>query len=166
MSRNQAPGPDSSRPARSHGRRKRAADTRVRTVLLTATSSAELPQPGALGGYFRPLPLPGAVVGAVVLSVATVFDRGLPELDAFEIGARGVGVVLRARALLDLIHERARLGVRRRLSVGEGLLRLDLRLRYPVHPFVGAVRMLRVRREHPRVRPACRTLEGYHFADV
>src|SRR6202035_638512 len=91
MKMNHPPGADRSRPARSHGRRKRAADTRVRVVPSKATSPAQAP--GGLGGYFRPLFLPDAVVGAVGFPVATVFHRRLPELDAFEIGARSVRVV-------------------------------------------------------------------------
>src|SRR5450759_1911721 len=105
MKMNHPPGADRSRPARSHGRRKRAADTRVRVVPSNAKSLAQAP--AGLGGYFRPLFLPDAVVGAVALSVAAVFHRRLPELDAFEICARGVRVVPAARALLDLFHERA-----------------------------------------------------------
>src|SRR5437764_8487971 len=112
MSTNQAPGPESSKPARNHGRRKSAADARVRTALLISTSAAEAPLAGALGGYFGPLPLPDAVVHAVALSVPAVFHRGLPEPDAVEVGSRRVGVVLRARSLLDLFHERARALVR------------------------------------------------------
>ena len=39
---NQAAGPDSSRAARSHGRRNSAADARVRAALLAEASEAKL----------------------------------------------------------------------------------------------------------------------------
>src|SRR2546421_12840511 len=111
MRTNHAAGPDRSSPARSHGRRKSAADTRMRAALFKATPGAE-PLPRRLGGYFRPLFLPDAVVGAVALPVAAVLHRRLPELDAFEVGARRVCVVFRARSLLDLFHEGTCLRVR------------------------------------------------------
>src|SRR6188474_1217312 len=60
--------------------------------------------------------LPLRVVHAVVLAVAAVLHRRLPELDRVEVGRRGVGVVLRARALGQLVHDLARLRVRRRLA--------------------------------------------------
>src|ERR1700731_443617 len=100
MRTNHAAGPDRSRPARSHGRRNKAADTRVRTAPFKAMPAVRRAPPG-LGRYFGPLFLPHAVVRAVGLSVAAVFDRRLPELDAFEVGARRVGVVFQARAFLD-----------------------------------------------------------------
>src|ERR1700730_7065448 len=125
MSTNHAAGPDRSRPTRSHGRRNKAADTRVRVARFNATLAVEHGPPG-LGRYFGPLFLPDAVVGAVFLSVATVPDRRLPELDAFKVGARRVGVVLHARALLDLFHVGAGLGVRGRLAKGDRLVGLDL----------------------------------------
>src|ERR1700681_2750100 len=109
MRTNHAAGPDRSRPARSHGRRNKAADTRVRTAPVNAVAAVERASPG-LGRYFGPLFLPDGVVGAVGFSVPAVFHRRLPELDAFKVGARRIGVVLHARALLDLFHERACLG--------------------------------------------------------
>src|ERR1700730_6293519 len=118
-----------------------------------------------LGGYFSPLPLPHAVVGTVALSVPTVFDRRLPEFDALEVRARRVCVVPHAGTLLDLFHVWAGLRICRRLTEGDRLLGLHLRARYPVHPFVGAVRMLGVRCQHPRVGPAGRPLDGDQFAD-
>src|SRR5436309_222124 len=138
MSTNHAPGPDSSRPARSHGRRKSAADARVAAALLISTSSAA---PLWLGGYFGPLPLPDAVVHAVVFSVAAVLHRRLPELDAVVVGARRLGVVFRTRALLDLFHVRTGVLVRRGLAERERLFGLHFRAGDPVNPFVGAVRV-------------------------
>src|SRR5581483_8204959 len=55
----------------------------------------------------RPGLLPLRVVHAVVLPVAAVGDRGLPEVDLLEVRERRVGVVLLARALRELVHPRA-----------------------------------------------------------
>src|SRR5919202_71308 len=71
-----------------------------------------------------PFLLPDRVVHAVLLAVPAVRDRRLPELDAVEVGRGSVRVVLGASALLDLVHELARLQVRRRLAERERLLRL------------------------------------------
>src|SRR5689334_15396192 len=111
MRTNHAPGADSSITARSHGRRNRAADTLPRAVLFTvapALAGGRDRQGGRpLRRYFGPLSLPRRVVGAVLFAVPAVLHGGLPELDAFEVAARRVGVVLRARALLQRFHERA-----------------------------------------------------------
>src|ERR1700752_4155167 len=148
MRTNHAPGPLSSRTARSHGRRNIAADTRTRAS--RAPSGAPLKTP-SLPSYFRPLLLPDAVVHTAVFAVVALRDRRLPELDRVEVRRRRVRVVDRARALLDPFHFRARELVHRRLAVGNSLWGLDLRGRDVVQPFVRAVRMRRVRREHPRV---------------
>src|SRR6476646_11636701 len=108
MRTNHAPGADRSSTGRSHGRRNIAADARPRTVALVALLTAEPARGGGpgrtarSGGYFGPLFLPHRVVGAVVFSVPAGFDRGLPELDRVEVRARRIGVVLRARARLQL----------------------------------------------------------------
>src|SRR5947209_3858134 len=62
----------------------------------------------------RPGLLPLRVVHAVVLAVAARGHRRLPELDRVEVLRRRVRVVLRARALGQLVHDRARLRVRLR----------------------------------------------------
>src|SRR3989442_1485856 len=125
MRMNHAPGAESSRTARAHGRRKSAAETRARAA-LTAASAAVIrvwrprrwvsPQPCSAGD-FGPLLLPLAVVHAVVAPVATLRHGRLPEPDAVEVGRGGVGVVDRARSLADLFHEAARLRVGGRLAV-------------------------------------------------
>src|SRR6266540_487476 len=78
--------------------------------------------------------LPLRVVHAVALAVAAVLLRRLPELDRIEIGRRCVRVVLRARALGQLVHDLARLRVRRRLAEVDRLLSLHLRCRHPLDP--------------------------------
>src|ERR671933_2667471 len=111
MSTNHAPGPVSSSVARSHGRRNSAAETRVRAGARVAPGAAA-PAAVAIRRLpldLRPLLLPRRVVGAVLLAVAAIARRGLPEPDRVEVRRGRVGVVLRARALLDLVHERARL---------------------------------------------------------
>src|SRR5436190_6116757 len=102
--------------------------------------------------------LPLRVVHAVALAVAAVLRRRLPELDRLEVRRWGIGVVLRARALGQLVHDRARPGVRRRLAEVDRLLGLHLRRRDPLDPLDRAVRVLRLRGDHPRVGPAGRTL--------
>src|SRR6266542_5696073 len=76
------------------------------------------------------LPLP--VVHAVALAVAAVLDGRLPELDRVEVGRRSIGVVLLARTLGQLVHDRARLRVRGRLAEIDRLLGLHLRRRDPL----------------------------------
>src|SRR5258708_8140709 len=83
--------------------------------------------------------LPLRVVHAVLLAVAAVGDRRLPEVDLLEVLERRVRVVLRARALGELLHPRARLRVDRRLAEVDGLLGLHLRSRDVRQPLVGAV---------------------------
>src|SRR5206468_4990179 len=73
--------------------------------------------------------LPLRVVHAVALAVAAVLLRRLPELDRVEVLRRCVGVVLRAGALGQLVHDLARLRVRRRLAEVDRLLSLHLRRR-------------------------------------
>ena len=63
-------------------------------------------------------------------------------------------MVLRARALGQFVHDHARLRVRGGLAEVDRLLRLHFRGGHPFDPFHGAVRMLRFRRDHPRVGPA------------
>src|SRR5208282_2066503 len=106
MNRNQAPGAESSRAARNQGRRKSAADTRIRAALFTARSCRRSARPARLARDFRPLLLPRAVIHAVVLPVSAFRHGRLPELDAVEVGARGIRVVDGARALLDFFHVR------------------------------------------------------------
>ncbi len=117
--------------------------------------------PRALARQLRPRLVPGVVVHAVLPAApAAVLDRGLPELDRPGVRGRCVQVVLRARALLDLVHEGARLRVDGRLAEDERLLGLGLRGRHVLHPEVRAVRVRRALREHPRVGPARRPLPG------
>src|SRR5258708_4343178 len=160
MTTTHAAGADSSSVARTHGRRKSPADTRMRAVLLTAKPEVEFTVSLGLASYFRPLLLPGAVVHAVVLAVAAVRHGRLPELDAVEVGTRCVRVVLRARALLDFFHVGASLRVGRRLPEGDRLLGLHLGGGHPIDPLVGAVGVLGLGREHPGVRPTGRSLNG------
>src|SRR5437667_9157634 len=68
--------------------------------------------------------LPLRVVHAVALAVAAVLLRRLPELDRPEVRRGGIGVVLRARTLRQLVHDLAGLGVRGRLAEVDRLLRL------------------------------------------
>src|SRR5712691_9138667 len=63
----------------------------------------------------RPGLLPLRVVHAVVLAVAAGGDRRLPELDRSEVLRRGAAVILSGGARRQLVHDRARLEVRRRL---------------------------------------------------
>src|SRR6266498_3805270 len=125
--------------ARSHGLRKNAAETARRRA-------AHDGRPVSYGGELRELPLdlrplllPDRVVQTVLLAVAAVRDRRLPELDAVEVRRRCVRVVLRATALLDLVHKQARLQVRGRLAERERLHRLHLRRRDVLQPQVRAV---------------------------
>src|SRR5438874_5266549 len=60
--------------------------------------------------------LPLRVVHAVALSAAAVLHGRLPELDRMEVGARRVQMPECATTLLDLVHERAGLLVRRRFA--------------------------------------------------
>ena len=92
-------------------------------------------------------------------------DRRLPELDRAVVALRLVRRVLRARALRELVHDLARLLVDRRLAEVDRLLRLRLRRRDVLHPLVGAVRVLRLRGEHPRVEPAGHALLRDHRGD-
>src|SRR6476659_127072 len=101
MRTNHAPGPDSSRTARSHGRRNIAADARMRAS--RAPSGAPFTT-CSLPRYFRPLLLPRAVVHAVRLPIAALGDRRLPETDAVEVRTWRVRVIDRAGALGDLFH--------------------------------------------------------------
>src|SRR4029079_12041524 len=60
-------------------------------------------------GDLRPRLYPGVVVHTVVPVVpAALWDRRLPELDLAVVRRRLVQVVVRAGALLDLVHVRAR----------------------------------------------------------
>src|SRR4051812_5739399 len=87
--------------------------------------------PAAQGSALELCPglLPLRVVHAVVLAVAARGDRRLPELDRVEVRRRGAAVVLRGGALRQLVHDRARLRVGRRLTEVDRLLRLHLRRR-------------------------------------
>src|SRR5207244_12973271 len=96
---------------------------------------------------------------------AALRDRRLPEEDRLRVRGRLVQVVVRARALLQLVHERARFWVDGRLAEDERLLRLDARLRDVLHPQVRTVRMWCALREHPRVRPSRRALLRDRLAD-
>src|SRR6478609_10866042 len=82
-------------------------------------------QPAFLALELGPGLLPLRVVHAVLLAVAAVGDRRLPEVDLLEVLERRVGVVLRTRALGQLVHDRARLRVDRGLTEVDRLLRLD-----------------------------------------
>ena len=64
------------------------------------------------------------------------------NLILLEVRERRVRVVLRARALLDLVHVRAGQRVDRRLAEVDRLLGLHLRRRDVGEPLVGAVRVL------------------------
>src|SRR5258708_8820835 len=148
MGTNHAAGADSSSVARNQGRRKSPADTGMGAVLLTAKPEVEFTVSLGLASYFRPLLLPGAVVHAVVLAVAAVRHGRLPELDAVEVGARCVRVVLRARALLDFFHVGASLRVGRRLPAGYRLLGLHLGAAHPIHPLSAPVLVLHLSPAH------------------
>src|SRR3954466_1577683 len=80
----------------------------------------------------RPGLHPLRVVHALLLAVAAVGDRRLPELDRVEVRRRRTAVVLRRRAGGELVHDRARLRVRRRLTEVDRLLCLHLRRRDPL----------------------------------
>src|SRR3954449_1884773 len=107
MSANHAAGPLRSSVARSHGRRNSAAEVRVRAEPAVEPGAGAAgvavviePRGRPLALDLRPLLLPGVVVHAVLLAVAAVAGRRLPEADRVEVRRRRVGVVLRARALL------------------------------------------------------------------
>src|SRR6266700_6027080 len=91
---------------------------------------------------------------AVILAVIAGRQWGLPEADRVQVASRGVGVVLRARAGLQLVHVGAGELVIRRLAVGDGLLGLDLWGADVLHPQVRAVRVRCLGGEHPGVGPA------------
>src|SRR4051812_19367570 len=141
MSRNHASGAESSVVARNQGRRQNAAETRRR-----AGSRPPPARYARFGSYLPPGLGPGllplVVVHAVVVAVAAVGDRRLPELDLVEVRRRSIGVVLLARARALLVHLRASLRVRGRLAEVDRLLRLHLRRGHVLHPQVGAVDVL------------------------
>src|SRR5579862_8963154 len=84
--------------------------------LDTETSSATS-QRSRSPGDLRPPLLPCVVVHAVVAWLPTALGDGrLPELDLVVVRGGLVEVVLRARALLQLVHVRARLRVDGRLA--------------------------------------------------
>src|SRR5215469_6534077 len=112
MTRNQASGGDRVRVARSHARRQSAAETRASPLtarsLRTAVAVIEFGAyrcwlPGDLGPGGDPL----LERHAVVLAVAALRQRGLPELEGLEVGLRRVRVVLGAGALRERVHDRA-----------------------------------------------------------
>src|SRR4029077_7302412 len=109
-----------------------------------------------LGGYRGPGCLPRRVRDAVLASVVACCDRRLPELDRVEVRTGCVGVVLGARAGLELLHLGARQRVHGGLTEEDGLLRLDKRSAHPLGPEVCAVRVRSVRGEHPGVAPSSR----------
>src|SRR5215469_2851524 len=144
MTRNQASGGDRVRVARSHDRRQSAAETRASPLtarsLRTAVAVIEFGAyrfwlPGDLGPGGDPL----LERHAIVLAVAALRQRRLPELDGLEVGLRRVRVVGGAGALRDLVHDRAGQLVGRGLTEEDRLLRLHLGGRRPLHPLVGAV---------------------------
>src|SRR5437764_11106132 len=105
MTTNQASGGVRVRVARSHGRRHSAAETRVspltgRSCWTAACVMIARPSPGDLGPGGGPL----LERHAVVLTVAALSQRRLPELQRLEVRLRGVRVVRGARALLEGVH--------------------------------------------------------------
>src|SRR6476620_6100955 len=110
MTTNQPRGGSSSTEARSHGRRQKAALTRRRAAHFGRPASAAevtIELPGRLSLDRRPGFQPLVVVHAVLLAVAAVGERRLPELQRAVVGEWLVRVVRVARALLDRLHELA-----------------------------------------------------------
>src|SRR6476646_8619621 len=99
MSTNHAPGPESSKTARAHGRLKSAADRRARAALPAASVAViRVGRPRRCvsldprsAGDFGPLLLPLAVVHAVLAPVPAFRHGRLPEADAVEVRGRRVG---------------------------------------------------------------------------
>src|SRR5437868_2765318 len=111
MTRNQVSAGESVSAARSHGRRQSAAEIRaargvarlsraVSTLTGTWTDSA---------GDLRPGVHPLLERHTIVLAVAALRERRLPELDRLEVGIRLVRVQPRAPALLQRVHDITRL---------------------------------------------------------
>src|SRR5439155_22215436 len=127
---NQASGGVRRSASRARGRRHSAAAARLAiptggpsTVCVATRSSRPLAR--HLG---VPRLDPLRVRHAVRLAVPAVGQRRLPQLDRLEVLQRGVGMVLRARALRQLVHDRARQLVVRGLTVRDRLQRLGMRL--------------------------------------
>src|SRR3954454_9300181 len=91
-------------------------DAARRSRRCEAGRTAEARPAAPLPLQLRPGLLPLRVVHAVLLAIAAVGHRRLPELDRAEVRRRGPAVVLRRRALRELVHDRARLRVRGRLT--------------------------------------------------
>src|SRR6266568_7717338 len=145
MTTNQASGGLSVRVARSHGRRQSAAETRATAATeWSSRTAAEVMEPVRSPGDLRPGRHPLLERHTVVLAVAALGQRRLPELQRLEVRLGGVGVVVGARPFLDLVHDRAGELVRRGLPEVVRLLRLDPWRGYPLHPLVGAVGVGRV----------------------
>src|SRR5436305_6855976 len=138
MTRNQASGGESVSRPRSQVRRHSVADTA--RAIPAADAFARGPGGGPPGprlpaglattdtgrsrsaDYLCPCAHPLLERHAVVLAVPALSQRGLPELQRLEVRLGSVGVVRRAAALLDLVHDRAGLLVGRRLPEVQGLL--------------------------------------------